>query len=162
MANYMLVDVDKLEGDLKTVADSIRSKAGKSGEMKFPDEFKSVVEGIVLSTGTTAQIKTGTVTGVSGSDKTVTVGFKPDAVFFTGTVPGAGTRIHAGVAFTAANATSINTFFCGPSSSYAFSEFTVTQTSSGFKINGEKVDFSFEFSSESNRSLNYIAIKYTE
>ena len=114
------------------------------------------------SGGVEVQVKSGTVTGVSGSDKSVSVGFKPDAVFFTGTVPGAGTGIHAGVAFTAANVTSRNTFFCGPSSSYAFSEFTVTQTSSGFKIKGQRADFSFDFTNESNRSLNYIAIKYTE
>jgi hypothetical protein len=161
MANYMLVDADKLEGDLKTVADSIRSKAGKTGEMKFPDEFKSVVDGIVLNTGTTAQIKTGTVTGVSGTAKTVDCGFKPDAIFFTGTSPYDNQKHHAGVAFTAGNVTSTKTLFPGSSSSYVLSAFTVTQTSSGFSVNGIRLDTSLKETNESNRSLSYIAIKYT-
>ena len=159
MANYMLVEVDKLEGDLKTVADSIRSKAGKTGELKFPDEFKSVVDGIV--TGTTAQIKTGTVTGVSGTAKTVDCGFKPDAIFFTGTSSYNNQKHHAGVAFTAGNVTSTKTLFPGSSSSYVLSSFTVTQTSSGFSVSGIRLDTSLKETNESNRSLSYIAIKYT-
>lgn len=159
MANYMLVDADKLEGDLKTVADSIRSKAGKSGEMKFPDEFKSVVEGIVLNTA--AQIKTGTVSGVSGTAKTVDCGFKPDAIFFTGTSPYDNKKHHAGVAFTADNTTSTKTLFPGSSNSYVLSSFTVTQTSSGFSVSGIRLDTSLKETNESNRSLSYIAIKYT-
>jgi hypothetical protein len=161
--------LDAMATNLETVLNhitdaftAVSNKGGTVSESKVSGGLADAINSIPTNTGVTVQVKSGTVTGVSGSFKTVNVGFKPDAVFFTGTVPGAGTRIHAGVAFTAANATSRNTFFCGPSTSYAFSEFTVTQTSSGFKINGEKVDLSFDFTSESNRSLDYIAIKYTE
>lgn len=46
MANYKVVDADQLDADLASVADSIRAKAGTTGEMAFPSGFKSVVEGI--------------------------------------------------------------------------------------------------------------------
>lgn len=51
MANYKVVDADQLDADLASVADSIRAKAGTTGEMAFPEGFKSVVEAI--STGET-------------------------------------------------------------------------------------------------------------
>ena len=112
--------------------------------------------------GVTVQVKSGTVTGVSGTAKTVSVGFKPDAVFFTGTNPQASNaKIHAGVAFTAASVTSMDTLFAPPSTSYIFSALTVAQTSSGFTVKGVRVNTSFTQSNESNRSLNWIAIKYT-
>lgn len=117
---------------------------------------------VVGASGITVQVKTGTVTGVSGSAKTVSLGFKPDAVFFTGTVPSYNSKIHAGVAFMEANVTSMDTYFAPPSTSYIFSTLTVAQTSTGFTVKGVRINTSFQASNESNRSLNYIAIKYTE
>lgn len=46
MANYKVVDADRLNADLASVADSIRAKAGTTDQMAFPDGFKSAVEGI--------------------------------------------------------------------------------------------------------------------
>lgn len=46
MANYKVVDADRLDADLASVADSIRAKAGTTDQMAFPDGFKSVVAGI--------------------------------------------------------------------------------------------------------------------
>ena len=112
--------------------------------------------------GVTVQVKTGTVTGVSGTAKTVNLGFKPDAVFFTATVPTYNSKVHAGVAFTEDNVTSMDTFICGASSSYVSSILTVGQTSTGFTVKGVRINTSFQTSNESNRSLSYIAIKYTE
>jgi hypothetical protein len=114
-----------------------------------------------------AQVATGTVTGVGGTAKSVTCKdksgntFKPDAVFFTGTVPYDGSKAHAGIAFTAGNVTSMQTLFGASSTSYVLSSFNVTQTSTGFTVSGKRVDTSLSQSNESNRSLNYIAIKYT-
>lgn len=110
-----------------------------------------------------AQVATGTVTRVSGTAKTVNCGFKPDLVIFTGTNPqNNNSKVHAGVSFTAANVTSMQTYFAPPSTSYAFSVFTVTQTTTGFTVEGIRINTSFDQSNESNRSLSYIAIKYTE
>lgn len=116
-----------------------------------------------------AQVATGTVTGVSGSAKSVTCkdasgnSFKPDLVILTGTNPqNNNSKIHAGVSFTAANVTSMQTYFAPPSTSYAFSVFTITQTTTGFTVKGIRINTSFDQSNESNRSLSYIAIKYTE
>lgn len=159
MANYKFVDADQLDADLESVAESIRSKGGTSEQLAFPDGFKSAIDAI--SKGVTIQRKTGTVS-ISGTDKSVECGLKPDAVFFTGTVPYTGEAVHAGVAFTEKNVTSMATMFSGPSSSYVLSSFTVTQTSTGFTVKGVKLNTSLEQSNESNRSVNYIAIKYTE
>ena len=159
MATYKLVNADQLDADLESVADSIRTKAGKTEKLAFPDGFKSIVDGI--STGVTVQVKTGTVTGVSGTAKTVNLGFKPDAVFFTGTDPSYNTKIHAGVAFMEANVTSMDTYFVPSSTSYIFSALTVAQTSTGFTVKGVRINTSLQVSNESNRSLSYIAIKYS-
>lgn len=46
MANYKLVDADKLDADLSIVADAIRSKGGTSERLPFPYGFKEAVEKI--------------------------------------------------------------------------------------------------------------------
>lgn len=46
MANYRVVDADKLDADLTTVADAIRAKGGTSEKLAFPDGLVSAVEGI--------------------------------------------------------------------------------------------------------------------
>lgn len=160
MANYKYVDADQLDEDLASVADRIRSKGGTTSPLAFPDGFNTAVDAI--STGVTVQVKTGTVTGVSGSAKTVNLGWKPDAVFFTATEPKYNTKLHAGVSFEEDNVTSMDTYICGGTTSDVFCIFTVVQTSSGFTVKGTRVNTSFQTSNESNRSLNYIAIKYTE
>lgn len=161
MENYKIVNADQLDSDLALVADSIRTKAGKTEKLAFPDGFKSIVDGI--STGVTVQVKTGTVTGVSGTAKTVSCGFKPDAVFFTGTIPQLGNAAcHAGVAFHEKNVTSMETVFSGSSYSYLFSQLSVKQTSTGFSVSAKRFTSAGKQENESNRSLSYIAIKYTE
>jgi hypothetical protein len=116
--------------------------------------------------GVTVQRYPATNTGsvrISGTDTTVTCGFKPDAVFFFGTNPQADNgAMHAGVAFTEANVTTMSTLFTPSSTNYVFSSLGVTQTSTGFKINGVRVDTSFNVTNESYRNINYVAIKYTE
>lgn len=46
MPNYKLVDADKLEADLTTVANAIRGRGGASGNVSFPDGFVGGVQGI--------------------------------------------------------------------------------------------------------------------
>jgi len=46
MANYQLVDIDKLEADLDTIGDSIRNKSGLTGKLAFPSGMKSVLDNI--------------------------------------------------------------------------------------------------------------------
>ena len=161
MANYMLVDVDKLEGDLKTVADSIRSKAGKTGEMKFPDEFKSVVEGIVLSSGVTVQSKAGSfTTGYNGS-ATVNCGFKPDIVYIKGEQTNYnGTYFSNSTAMCFAEDSRSNrcTVMFGAST---INEISWDATSNGFTVALYVFDFDWESQSASNKTFNYVAIKYT-
>ena len=161
MANYKFVDADQLDEDLASVADRIRSKGGTTSTLAFPDGFNTAIDAI--STGVTVQVKTGTVTGVSGTAKTVNLGFKPDAVFFTGTIPQFGNAAcHAGVAFHEKNVTSMETLFSGSSNSYLFSPLSVKQTSTGFSVSAQRFTTAGKLENESNRSLSYIAIKYTE
>lgn len=51
MPNYKVVDVEKLEKDLTSVAESIRSKAGTSGKLDFPAGYISTVSGITTGGG---------------------------------------------------------------------------------------------------------------
>ena len=152
-----------LETEHTNIANAFAAVGNKGGTVPASKVSSNLADAInSISSGVTVQVKTGTVTGVSGSAKTVNLGFKPDAVFFTATVPGYNTKVHAGVAFTAGNVTSMDTYICGSSSSYLFSTLTVAQTSSGFTVKGVRINTSLQSSNESNRSLSYIAIKYTE
>ena len=51
MATYKVVDADKLDTDLKTVADSIRAKGGTTEKFDFPTDFVSAVENIETGGG---------------------------------------------------------------------------------------------------------------
>jgi hypothetical protein len=155
MANYMLVDADKLEGDLTTVADSIRSKAGKTGEMKFPDEFKSVVDGIVLSSGTTNQEKSGSV-NLGSNSNTANVGFKPDVVSITVSGYPALTAVFK-------NSTSIDVWAGNDQQQqYPFLCVNIKQTSTGFTVSGAyRIDWELDDATYSGTG-NYTAIKYTK
>ena len=65
MANYQVVDADKLDSDLTVVADAIRERAGTSAKMVFPDGFADAVRniqtgdasdgGLVVKSGNTAE-----------------------------------------------------------------------------------------------------------
>ena len=51
MATYKVVDADKLDTDLKAVADSIRAKGGTTENLDFPADFVSAVENIETGGG---------------------------------------------------------------------------------------------------------------
>lgn len=152
-----------LETEHTNIANAFAAVGNKGGTVPASKVSSNLADAInSISSGVTVQVKTGTVTGVSGTAKTVNLGFKPDAVFFTGTEPYSNSKVHAGVAFTEANVTSVGTFFAPPSTSYVYSSLTVGQTSTGFTVKGVRINTSFQTSNESNRYLSYIAIKYTE
>lgn len=166
MANFQIIDSDKLNSNLTLIADSIRSKNNTTEKLSFPDGFKNAIDTISSSGGVTVQRYPATGTGsvrIGGTATTVTCGFKPDAILFFGTNPqDNNSAMHAGVAFTEANVTTMNTIFTPSSTSYIFSVLHVTQTSTGFTIRGTRADTSFNISSESGyRTINYVAIKYS-
>lgn len=43
MANYQVVDADRLDENLTSVADAIREKSGTTDELEFPDEFAAAI-----------------------------------------------------------------------------------------------------------------------
>ena len=51
MPNYKLVDSDKLNSDLTTVADAIRAKGGTTEALLFPDGMKTAIENIKTGGG---------------------------------------------------------------------------------------------------------------
>ena len=161
MANYKFVDVDQLEDDLTIVANSIRSKSGKSGVMAFPGGFKSAVEGI--STGITVQRKSGTFTTNTSGTATVSCGFKPDMVAIDGGIY-SNTSYFNGATFTEANANKISITIppsTDDSASYRVTSCEITQSSSGFSVYVSNVNAEWERSNCRNRQLSYVAIKYT-
>ena len=46
MTTYKVVNSDKLDADLKSVADAIRSKTKNSGSLAFPRDYVSAMEGV--------------------------------------------------------------------------------------------------------------------
>lgn len=161
MAKYTLVDKAQLESDLGSVADSIRAKAGLSSTKKldFPNEFKSVVDGI--SSGVNVQTKSGSFTTNTSGTGSASCGFKPDAVFLFAKSSSFSGYMHTAAAFTEKGVTSQSVYIWAPSSNYAFSNYTINQNSSGFSVTGKKYDTTFNPTNDSSRSLEYLAIKYT-
>ena len=157
----MASGLDTVQECVDSAYTAVESKGGTVPESKEVGMLQHAINSIPA--GATVQVKTGTVTGVSGSAKTVNLGWKPDAVFFTGTIPQLGNAAcHAGVAFHEKNVTSMETFFSGSSNSYLFSQLSVKQTSTGFSVSAKRFTSAGSLGNESNRSLSYIAIKYTE
>lgn len=160
MADYKFVDADQLDSDLSGIANAIRKKGGTSASMSFPNGFSSAINAI--STGVTVQRKSGTFTTNSSGAATVYCGFKPDAVFFVGTNPVSNNdTFHAGVTFAEVGVTSMETIFVPPSTSYMLSSLVTTQSTSGFTIKAVRVSTSFQTSTDSNHTVNYIAVKYS-
>lgn len=46
MSTYKLVDSDKLDSDLKSVADTIREKSGMSDKLVFPEGYNTAIRSI--------------------------------------------------------------------------------------------------------------------
>ena len=74
MADYKVVDADKLDADLSSVADAIRTKGGTTEELQFPQGFVDGI-GAIESGGGTEEIENLIdQSGVLGTtDETVTV-----------------------------------------------------------------------------------------
>lgn len=160
MADYKFVNADQLDSDLSSIANAIRKKGGTSASMSFPNGFSSAINAI--STGVTVQRKSGTFTTNSSGEATVNCGFKPDAVFFTGINPmNYNNKSHAGAAFTDDGVNSMETLFVPPSTGYLFASFVTTQATSGFTVKAIRVSTSIQTSNDSNRTVNYIAVKYS-
>lgn len=159
MAKYKFVNVDQLDADLTTIADSIRSKSGKSGTMAFPNGFASAISGI--STGITVQRKSGSfTTNTSGSATVSNLGFKPDFVAVDGGDVD-GVPSFSAVAFTEANATTVGVNIPPTRDDYAVTYLKITQSSSGFSVSAKDYTGTWQETNCSNRTISYVAIKYT-
>ena len=149
------------KGNVANAYTAIEAKGGTIPSNKLSENLAAAINSIPdAPEGITVQSKTGSAT-INGTDSLVDLGFKPDAVFFTGTNVHDNTKAHAGVEFKEANITSMDTYFVGPSMGYILSIFTVTQDQTGFKVKGVKMDTSAKKTNESNRVVNYIAVKYS-
>lgn len=154
-------EINRLKQNVSAAFTAIGNKGGAVPSSKVSGNLASAIASI--PEGVTVQKKTGTVTGVSGTAKTVSCGFKPDVVLFTGTTPQLNNQaMHTGVAFTEKNVTSMTTPYCTSSTAYVMCVLTVAQVSNGFTVKGIRINTSGQQSNESNRSIPYIAIKYTE
>lgn len=165
MANYKLVDADQLDADMTAVAESIRTKGGTTEQLPWPDGFKAAVEAI--STGVNVQKKSGRfTTNYIGAATVSNLGFKPDFVAIDGgTLTGgsaSGASMFAGAAFEAGNKTKCAVVIT-PANVYnhVMTSIVLTQESGGFSVTAKDLSSSFEESICANRTLNYVAVKYT-
>ena len=154
---YMLVNAEQLEADLASVADSIRSKAGISGKLEFPNGFKNAIDGIVINNGVTVKKKSGSVMVTNGA-ATVSCGFKPDFVYITrgdhqSTIPA-----EMGFAFTEAGADTLGSAMPGVDYLYIT---TCRRTYSGFSVSEFYQMVDEESGNKYSGNVNYVAVKYT-
>lgn len=114
--------------------------------------------------GTTVQKKTGAFELDEYGCATVVCGFKPDCVAVYGGVH-SGETVYPGAMFTEAGESLIRLMVPPSYQSYSFTVLPITQTSDGFYIEDAGMyngTFnSFRFDTESYRTFNYVALKYT-
>lgn len=153
-------EIDRIKGHVADVYEAVEAKGGTLPNTQTSANMFQAVQSIPTNTGVEVQVQTGSYSTNSSGSATVSCGFKPDAVFLYAT--GGQYYSYGGVAFTAFNKTSGNSLIVGSSTSYAYANHTITQTSSGFSVSAKRYSASFKESNDSNRSIQYVAIKYTE
>ncbi len=155
-------EIDRIRGHVADVYEAVKAKGGTLPNTQTSANMFQAVQSIPTNTGVTVQEKSGTFTTSSSGTATVNCGFKPDAVFIYATSSYQNGKSYSAAAFDAYGVTSCATMVCGASSSYAFCNYTITQSSTGFSVTGKRYNTSFSASNDSNRSITYVAIKYTE
>ena len=110
--------------------------------------------------GVTVLKKTGTLTTNFMGAASADVGFQPDFVAFDGGTY-EGVHSFAGAMFTEANKETLEVTIPPPSTSYLLTLLKVTRSGSGFSLTAQNISTS-SLSSDTNRRLNYVALKYTE
>lgn len=147
-----LTGTQTIKGDPNLIAENI-----KKGVSIF--DVTGTHEG-----GAVVQKKTGAFTLDEYGEATVSCGFKPDCVAVYGGILN-GDTVYPGAMFTEAGETVIKLIVPPPSTEYLFTVLPITQTSNGFSIS-EAVKLSAEYPgntywSETSRTFNYVAMKYT-
>lgn len=114
------------------------------------------------SGGANVQKKTGAFTTDSNGEATIDVGFKPDLIAINGGYDVSGILNYCGSMFTEANQEQISTLIAPEDKeNYLFTQTLMLRTTTGAKIGLYKVSTSFQASPETNRTIEYTAIKYT-
>lgn len=153
---YKLVNAEQLEADLASVADSIRSKAGISGELEFPNGFKNAIDGIVINNGVTVKKKSGYLMVTNGA-ATANCGFKPDFVYISRGDQGDGFLAEMGFAFNESGKDNLASGMPGTGYNYFA---LCKRSSSGFSLSGF-AQIGSESQSTYYGNVNYVAVKYT-
>lgn len=155
MGKYMLCNTEQLDADMKSVADTIRSKGGTTAELAWPGDFKTAVEAI--STGVEVKKASGTLS-ISRGSGTISCGFKPDFISLSSGKSFSGFQSAMGFPFTPANTDKITLAFWADNTSVV--DIGASRTSTGASFSAEKWDQNWQ-SSDYSGSFSYVAIKYT-
>ena len=138
---------------------AVSNKGGTVPSSKVSGNLASAINSIPK--GVTIQRKNGTLKTNSSGMASVNCGFKPDLVVINGG-SNSGVYYFVGAAFYEGNVTKISlTIMPSNTSSYVMTMLETNQTSNGFSVTAKNLSPSFVQSNDTNRSLPYIALKYT-
>lgn len=159
MANYMLVDAEKLDTDLTNVADSIRAKVGTTAKLNFPSEYISAIREI--PSGLEVKKTAGSFRTDDKGSATVNCGFQPDIIQITFGTNHEGYTFAAAADFESANVSKINTSIYHDLGDYSLCDIFFTRTSNGFTALFDGYNWDWDPVIVKRKNFNYTAVKYT-
>lgn len=160
----MSTNLGTVQSDVAAAFTAVGGKGGTVPSSKVSGNLASAINSIVINTGPQGvqiQKATGTIRTNSSGNATATVNFQPDIVAFNGGTDPNGATNYPGAMFTEANRSPLTLLITAPNSNYFMTVLTVTRDSAGFSVSAQKLNYSFAASADTNRSISYVAIKYT-
>lgn len=156
----MSTNLATIQTDISSAFTAVGNKGGTAPSSKVSGNLASAINSI--SSGVTVQRESGSFTTNSSGSATVSCGFQPDLVTFdAGSNSQSSAESYPGFPFQESGESSIEISHPAASSSYILSTTVCTRTSNGFTIKMTRLTSSFSQSNDTNRTCNYVAIKYT-
>lgn len=161
MSTEVQTELDRIVNNITAAFTAVGNKGGTVPSSKVSGNLASAINSI--PSGVTVQRKSGSfITNYAGA-ATVDCGFKPDFVALDGNAVTNGYTAFSGVPFQEGGSDNVMIFHHPSNSqSYITSIIGVARTETGFSVSAQRMSTSLAFSNDSYRTIEYIAVKYTE